>query len=81
MEMFVGFRIFRATSTWNRYSETGTNGGNVYNNPFIVATSSTYWVREYYLMINPWVEWTLTRNNPENRQTIGLCELWHVLWR
>ena len=55
--------LLDATSTWNRYSETGTNGGNVYNNPYIVATSSTYWAKEYYLLINPWVEWTLTRNN------------------
>ena len=51
------------TSTWNKYADTGTNGGSVYDNPYIVATSSTYWVREYYLSINPWLEWTLTKNN------------------
>ena len=51
------------TSTWNKYSETGTNGGNVYNNPYIVAQSSTLWVKEYYLNLNPWIEWTLTKNN------------------
>ena len=51
------------TSTWNKYADTGTNGGSVYDNPYIVATSSTYWVREYYLQLNPWVEWTLTKNN------------------
>ena len=48
-------------STWNKYSETGTNGGNVYNNPLIVANKSTLWVREYYLNVAPWVEWTLAK--------------------
>lgn len=53
--------LLDATSTWNKYGETGENGGNVYNNPYIVATSSTLWVKDYSLNIAPWVEWTISK--------------------
>lgn len=47
--------LLDAGSTWNRYGDTGENGGNVFNNPYIVATKSTNHEDSYALALTPWI--------------------------
>lgn len=50
--------LLDASSTWNRYGDTGENGGNVFNNPYIVATQSINHQDSYALALTPWIEIT-----------------------
>ena len=48
--------LLNESSTWNKYGDTGENGGTAFNNPYVLATMSTNHQDSYYLNLTPWKE-------------------------
>ena len=48
-------------ATWNNSGDSATNGGSVYNSPYLQAIHITHMTNRNYLTMSPYLEFTLTK--------------------
>ena len=53
--------LLAPTATWNNLGDSATNGGSVYNSPYVQAMNVIYETDRNYLTMSPYLEFTLTK--------------------